>query len=65
MPYDAGASHAALLPFRNAKVGLGQAVNAIHKVEKELPAPPAMQAGFQGTAEAFQASLTNEPLLIL
>jgi multidrug efflux pump len=27
--------------------------------------PPAIQASFQGTAKAFQASLTNEPLLIL
>ncbi len=44
---------------------LGQAVNAIRKVEKELPAPLAMQTSFQGTAEAFIASLTNEPLLIL
>ena len=44
---------------------LGQAVTAIQKVEKEMPAPPAMQTSFQGTAEAFIASLTNEPLLIL
>jgi multidrug efflux pump len=44
---------------------LGEAVEAIRKVEKEMPAPPAMQASFQGTAEAFVASLTNEPLLIL
>ena len=27
--------------------------------------PPSIQAGFQGTAQAFQASLANEPLLIL
>src|SRR5258708_14383868 len=27
--------------------------------------PESIQAGFQGTAAAFQASLTNEPLLIL
>ncbi|MBV9442322.1 MAG: efflux RND transporter permease subunit, partial [Acidobacteriaceae bacterium] len=44
---------------------LGEAVDAIRKVEQELPPPPAMQASFQGTAEAFVASLTNEPLLIL
>jgi multidrug efflux pump len=44
---------------------LGEAVDAIKQVEKELPPPPAMQASFQGTAEAFVASLTNEPLLIL
>ncbi len=44
---------------------LGEAVEAIRKVERELPAPLAMQTSFQGTAEAFVASLTNEPLLIL
>jgi multidrug efflux pump len=44
---------------------LGAAVEAIRKVEKDLPPPPAMQTSFQGTAEAFVASLTNEPLLIL
>ncbi len=44
---------------------LGEAVGAIQKVEKEMPAPAAMQASFQGTAQAFIASLSNEPLLIL
>ena len=44
---------------------LGEAVTAIRKVEKEMPIPAAMQTSFQGTAEAFVASLTNEPLLIL
>ncbi|MGC2660803.1 MAG: multidrug efflux RND transporter permease subunit [Bryobacteraceae bacterium] len=44
---------------------LGEAISAIQKVEKEMPAPPAMQVAFQGTAEAFIASLTNEPILIL
>jgi multidrug efflux pump len=47
------------------RAALGEAVNAIRKVEKEMPAPPAMQVSFQGTAQAFVASLTNEPLLIL
>ena len=44
---------------------LGEAVKAIQQIEKEMPAPAAMQASFQGTAEAFVASLTNQPLLIL
>ncbi len=44
---------------------LGEAVDAIRKVEQQMPPPPALQASFQGTAEAFVASLTNEPLLIL
>jgi multidrug efflux pump len=46
-------------------VSLGEAVDAVRQVEKEIPPPPAMQAMFQGTAEAFVASLTNEPILIL
>jgi len=44
---------------------LGDAVEAIQKVEKELPAPAAMQRSFQGTAQAFISSLSNEPILIL
>jgi multidrug efflux pump len=47
------------------QAALGEAVNAIRKIEKEMPTPPAMQGSFQGTAQAFVASLTNEPLLIL
>src|SRR6185437_5079611 len=44
---------------------LGEAVDAIRKIQKEMPLPAAMQSSFQGTAQAFVASLTNEPLLIL
>ena len=44
---------------------LGEAVDAISKAEKDMRLPAAMQAAFQGTAASFQASLTNEPLLIL
>jgi len=44
---------------------LGDAVAAIEAAEKELRMPAAIQASFQGTAQAFRASLTNEPLLIL
>ena len=47
------------------RAALGEAVNAIRKVENEMPPPAAMQTSFQGTAEAFVASLTNEPILIL
>jgi multidrug efflux pump len=46
-------------------VSLGQAVNAIEKVKADLDMPLSIQAEFQGTAQAFRASLTNEPLLIL
>jgi len=48
-----------------SNAALGDAVDAIKEIEKELPPPPAMQSSFQGTAQAFVASLTNEPLLIL
>jgi multidrug efflux pump len=47
------------------KASLGEAVKAIQKVEKDMPPPAAMQGSFQGTAQAFVGSLTNEPILIL
>jgi multidrug efflux pump len=47
------------------RAALGEAVESIKKIEKEMPTPAAMQGSFQGTAQAFVASLTNEPILIL
>jgi multidrug efflux pump len=44
---------------------LGDAVAAINKAKNDIGVPNSIQAGFQGTAAAFEASLTNEPLLIL
>ncbi|HKX27239.1 MAG TPA: multidrug efflux RND transporter permease subunit, partial [Blastocatellia bacterium] len=44
---------------------LGDAVQAINAARQELGLPVSIQAEFQGTARAFQASLANEPLLIL
>jgi multidrug efflux pump len=44
---------------------LGDAVTAINNAQASLKMPASIQAGFQGTAAAFEASLTNEPLLIL
>jgi multidrug efflux pump len=44
---------------------LGDAVRAIDSVKSEVDLPASIRGGFQGTAEAFQASLQNEPLLIL
>jgi multidrug efflux pump len=44
---------------------LGDAVRAIDEAKQELGMPASIDAGFQGTAKAFQASLTNTPLLIL
>jgi len=44
---------------------LGNAITAIEKVQKSLNMPPTVQAAFQGTAAAFESSLSNEALLIL
>jgi multidrug efflux pump len=44
---------------------LGGAIDAINKVVKDLDLPPSVQASFQGTAAAFENSLSNEALLIL
>ncbi len=44
---------------------LGQAVDAIHRVEASIQLPPSVHAEFQGTAKAFQESLASEPVLIL
>jgi multidrug efflux pump len=46
-------------------VSLGDAVGAINAAAADLGIPPSIRAGFQGTAQAFQASLANQPLLIL
>ncbi len=46
-------------------VSLGEAVEAIDKAKQELQMPPSIVGGFQGTAEAFLASLKSTPLLIL
>ena len=46
-------------------VALGHAVNAIKSAERQIGLPASIRASFQGTAQAFQASLANEPLLIL
>jgi multidrug efflux pump len=44
---------------------LGEAVNAINAAKAQIGLPASIDAGFQGTAEAFRASLTNEPILIV
>ncbi|WP_254508021.1 multidrug efflux RND transporter permease subunit [Anatilimnocola floriformis] len=46
-------------------VSLGQAVEAIDLAKTELDMPPSIVGSYQGTAEAFLASLKNTPLLIL
>jgi multidrug efflux pump len=44
---------------------IGDAVTAVNKAKDELNMPPSVNAEFQGSARAFEASLANEPLLIL
>ncbi|HYM59266.1 MAG TPA: multidrug efflux RND transporter permease subunit [Thermoanaerobaculia bacterium] len=44
---------------------LGDAVSVIDKARLELGMPASVQTNFQGTAQAFRASLVNTPLLIL
>ena len=46
-------------------VALGDAVTALENAQRDLGMPSAIHASFQGTAQAFQDSLKNEPYLIL
>jgi multidrug efflux pump len=46
-------------------VALGDATTAIQKVQRDLDMPLSVIPAFQGTAQAFLASLANQPLLIL
>jgi hydrophobe/amphiphile efflux-1 (HAE1) family protein len=43
---------------------LGQAVERIDQLRTRINAPATLQGTFQGTAQAFQASLSSTPLLI-
>jgi hydrophobe/amphiphile efflux-1 (HAE1) family protein len=45
-------------------VALGQAVDAINKAAGEIGMPQSLIGSFQGNAQAFQAALSNEPVLI-
>ncbi|MGH9626695.1 MAG: efflux RND transporter permease subunit, partial [Bryobacteraceae bacterium] len=46
-------------------VSLGSAVQAIKNAEQQIGLPVSIRSSFQGTAAAFQNSLSNEVLLIL
>ncbi|MDR2154196.1 MAG: efflux RND transporter permease subunit, partial [Burkholderiaceae bacterium] len=48
-----------------AGAALGQAVDAINKVQAEMNLPPTVTGTFQGTAQAFTSSLRTQPYLIL
>jgi hypothetical protein len=43
---------------------IGEAVDAIQRVEKELHPPLSLQTSFQGNAQGFGASLKSTPILI-
>src|SRR5262249_1185536 len=45
-------------------IALGQAVAKIQELTERLHAPPTLNGSFQGTAQAFQASLSSMPLLV-
>jgi hydrophobic/amphiphilic exporter-1 (mainly G- bacteria), HAE1 family len=46
-------------------VALGQATDAVQRVERDMRLPASIITGFQGNAQAFQASLSTVPLLII
>ena len=46
-------------------VALGDAVRAIERATRAIGLPAGFHGSMQGTAQAFQASLANQPLLIL
>ncbi|MGP8246568.1 MAG: multidrug efflux RND transporter permease subunit [Bryobacteraceae bacterium] len=45
-------------------IALGDAVNAITAASRKVGLPPTIQTMFAGTAQAYQESLGNEPILI-
>jgi len=47
------------------RVSLGQATKAIDQAEHDINLPASIHTSFQGTAAAFQNSLSSEPYLIL
>lgn len=62
----AGQAPAATLSFNLLpNVALGDAVNEVNQAMKKMRLPLGMHGAFHGSAQAFQASLANEPYLIL
>jgi multidrug efflux pump len=57
---------AATLSFNLAPgAALGEAVTAVEEASRQVGLPASIKGSFQGTAQAFRASLANEPWLIL
>ena len=48
----------------SGNASLGDAVNKVEQMEASMEVPETVQGSFQGTAQAFQASLSSEPYLI-
>jgi HAE1 family hydrophobic/amphiphilic exporter-1 len=46
-------------------VALGDAVNAIREVEREMGLPPTIVSGFSGSAQVFQQALAGQGALVL
>jgi HAE1 family hydrophobic/amphiphilic exporter-1 len=44
---------------------LGEAVNAMRELEREVGMPPSITGQFAGTAQVFESSFRDQPLLIL
>ena len=44
---------------------IGDGVDLVNKINKDLQVPASVNTAFQGSAAAFEASLSNEPILIL
>jgi multidrug efflux pump len=61
-----GQSPAATLSFNlSPGVALSDATTAIENARAKIGMPSTIHGGFQGTAQAYQASLSSEPILIL
>jgi multidrug efflux pump subunit AcrB len=48
----------------NGNASLGDAFTQVQQVEASMGMPPSVQGRFQGTAQAFQSSLSTEPYLV-
>jgi multidrug efflux pump len=57
-------NHQGQFPAVTLSVSLGTAVDAVQRAQAEMRLPATIRGSFQGTAQAFQASLASEPLLI-
>jgi hydrophobe/amphiphile efflux-1 (HAE1) family protein len=60
-----GVFPAVTLSFNLAKgISLGQAVDAINAMKASARVPATVQGAFEGTAQAFQSSLSSTPMLV-